>query len=87
MNKFLEKLQIRLTPRFIRRIQRIENQINSLNEKINFDYIFNKTDIANSINQIKDNSTLQDYTNMQKQLYEDSNIKGEYIVGDRKSVV
>ena len=82
MNKFLEKLQIRLTPRFIRRIQRIENQINSLNEKINFDYIFNKTDIANSINQIKDNSTLQDYTNMQKQLYEDSNIKGEYIVGN-----
>ncbi|TXJ11000.1 hypothetical protein [Brachyspira aalborgi] len=28
MNKFLEKLQIKLTPRFIRRIQRIENQIN-----------------------------------------------------------
>lgn len=28
MSKFLEKLQIRLTPRFIRRIQRIENQIN-----------------------------------------------------------
>lgn len=28
MNKFLEKLQIRLTPRFIRRIQRIEDKIN-----------------------------------------------------------
>ena len=28
MNKFLEKLQIKLTPRFISRIQRIENQIN-----------------------------------------------------------
>ena len=53
-----------------------------MNEKINFDYIFNKTDIANSVNQNKDNSTLQDYTNMQKQFYEDSNIKGEYIVGN-----
>lgn len=36
MNKFLEKLQIKLTPRFIRKIQRIESKVNSLNEKIDF---------------------------------------------------
>lgn len=48
MNKFLEKLQIRLTPRFIRRIQRIENQIN-----INALTIQN---IANKINRLSVNN-------------------------------
>lgn len=36
MRKFLEKLKVRLTPRFIRKIQRIESKVNSLNEKIDF---------------------------------------------------
>ena len=33
MNNFLEKLQIKLTPRFIRRIKRIEDELNNLNAK------------------------------------------------------
>lgn len=63
MNKFLEKLQIRLTQRFIGRIQRIENQIN-INALTIQNELNRFEEIGNKLNEL-DNQIILNINEMQ----------------------
>ena len=80
MNKFLEKLQIKLTPRFIRRIQRIENQINInaltiQNELNRFEEIVNKLNELNNQIILNRNEIYNYYDNIHTILSYSTNIE------------
>ncbi len=83
MNKFLEKLQIKLTPRFIRRIQRIESNINNIENRLNrfkeinnnFNQINNKLDELYNLNNFNKNEIFNYINNIHTILSYSNNIE------------